>query len=466
MFVTDADTTEMLKAILNSIDEGIHVINKEGKTIYYNEIAADHDGLSMDDVIGKPLLDVFPSLSSETSTMFTVLKKAQPIYNQHQTYRNLKGKLIDTVNTTIPIIVENHVIGAVEIAKDLSRVKDLSQKLLDLQAKVNNRSIKAKEINLNEVKFHFSHIQSASPKMNKIKKQAEQAAATNSPIFVWGETGTGKELLVQAIHHASPRREKPFITQNCAAIPSSLLESILFGTTRGSFTGAVDREGLFELSHGGTLFLDEIHTLPFDLQAKLLRVLEDGIVRRVGSNKSFLTDVRIIAATNEDPTQLLADQKIRADLYYRLNVVSFHLPPLRERKEDISLLTEHFVSTYNYRFNKLISCVDKGTAMMFQNYAWPGNIRELKHVIEAAMNMVNGNEIKQEHLPTHFTQSSDSTSPQIPKIIPSLKDTVEQFESAVIKEKLLEAKGNVKHTAQLLNIPRQTLQYKIEKYDL
>ncbi|WP_342664047.1 sigma-54 interaction domain-containing protein [Alteribacter aurantiacus] len=461
MFYTQTDTNEMLKAILNSIDEGIHVIDQDAKTIYYNQIAADHDGLNVSDVIGKPLLSVFPSLKEETSTLIKVMKTGEPIFNQHQTYRNMKGQLIDTVNTTIPIFVAHKLIGSVEIAKDMSRVKDLSLKLLDLQAKIDDRSTKAKQMTHDKVSFEFDHILSQSNEIVQIKKQAKKVAKTNSPVFVYGETGTGKELLVQAIHNHSPRRNRPFISQNCAAIPATLLESILFGTVKGSFTGAEEREGFFELAHGGTLFLDEVQTLPMELQAKLLRVLEDGIVRRVGSNRSFSTDVRIIAATNENPEDLLQKKLMRPDLYYRLNVVPLELPPLRKRKSDIPLLVDHFISTYNFKFNKLVSKIDNKALQSLKSYLWPGNVRELKHAIEAAMNIADEH-ITYEDLPFHIQKAhlphTSTTS--------SLKEKVDAYEAQMIQETLQETGGNVKRAALLLNIPRQTLQYKLIKYNL
>ncbi|RNA69234.1 sigma-54 interaction domain-containing protein [Alteribacter keqinensis] len=462
MFVTNTDTNEMLKAILNSIDEGIHVIDQDGITIYYNKIAADHDGLDVSDVIGKPLLNVFPSLSAETSTLIKVMKTGNPIFNQHQTYRNLKGKLIDTVNTTIPIIVSGSLIGSVEIAKDMSRVRDLSLKLMDLQAKMDDRSNKALEVKDNHVSYEFDHILTCSPEMESIIKQGKKVSKTTSPVFVYGETGTGKELLVQAIHNHSPRRNRPFISQNCAAIPASLLESILFGTVKGSFTGAEEREGFFELAHGGTLFLDEIQTLPMDLQAKLLRVLEDGIIRRVGSNKSFSTDVRIIAATNENPSSLLSKNLLRPDLYYRLNVVSFHLPPLRSRRTDIPLLVDHFVSMYNFRFNKLVSGTDKQASEILKHYNWPGNIRELRHAVEAAMNMTD-EIISPDHLPLHIKPDRSENGCFFSG---ALKTKVENYEAEMIAKVLNESGRNVKQTAKMLQMPRQTLQYKITKYNL
>ena len=348
-------TKEVLAAILKSIDEGIHVVNTEGETIFYNEVAAKHDGMAVDEVLGKPLLAVFPSLTADSSTLLKVMKTKKPIYNQAQVYLNVHGRRIDTINTTLPIFLENSIIGAVEIAKDYSRMKLLAESLLDLQKSLNqNRGKKA----ANKVIYRLEDIKTANTEFLRVKAEAKRFARSDSPILIYGESGTGKELFVQGIHHESLRTNGPFIAQNCAAIPETLLESILFGTSKGSYTGAMERKGLFELADGGTLFLDELHTMPIELQSKLLRVLEDGMVRRVGGTENVHVDVRVIAAMNVHPGEALRNQKLRSDLYYRLNVFTISLLPLRERKEDIQLLTDYFIVFYNDKLAKGIQGVN------------------------------------------------------------------------------------------------------------
>jgi len=465
MFAAHADTNEVLKAILKSIDEGIHVIDKYGKTIYYNEIAADHDGMDVENVIGKPLLDVFPSLTTETSTMLKVIKSGVPIYNQHQTYRNIEGKLIDTVNTTIPIIVHQQLYGAVEIAKDFSRVKDLSNKLIELQTKMDKRLEKPKSISKYSTIYQFHDILTDHPSMKKMINRAKRVSKTSSPIIVYGETGTGKELLVQGIHHHSKQSQGPFISQNCAAIPPSLLESVLFGTIKGSFTGAENKEGLFELAHGGTLFLDEIHTLSFDLQAKMLRVLEDGVIRRIGSHKAVQTDVRIITATNEPPERLLKKEMLRKDLYYRLNVVSVSIPPLRERISDLPILIDAFIQSFNQKFQLNVQGVEKNAMTSLKRYDWPGNIRELRHAIESAMNMTDSSKLTLEHFPSYLADFVELANlPEVEQY--GLKHTVEEYEKNVVLKMFDQENHNILRTAKKLGIPRQTLQYKLQKYEI
>jgi arginine utilization regulatory protein len=453
-------TNEVLAAILKSIDEGIHVINTDGITIFYNEVAAKHDGLHQAEVLGKPLLEVFPSLSEETSTLYKVLLTKKPIFNQPQTYLNKYSVKIETINTTLPIFVKNEFIGAVEIAKDYSKMKMLTERLLELQKGL----IQNEKSNPKNTQYTLDDLITVDENFINLIKKAKKLAKSNSPILVYGESGTGKELLIQGIHHESKRSNGPFIAQNCAAIPEALLESILFGTAKGSYTGAVDRPGLFELANGGTLFLDELHTMPIELQAKLLRVLEDGIVRRVGGSKSVSVDVRIVAAMNEHPNDALANQKLRLDLFYRLNVLMFELLPLRIRKDDILLLSKHFIQYFNAQLEKKVQGITSEVEGLFLQYQWPGNVRELKHTIEYMMNICENNQLTAQELPTLFRQTMDKHRVDDTKVESlALRKNIQELESSLISQALTISLGNINQAAKLLEIPRQTLQYKIQK---
>lgn len=453
-------TTEVLAAILKSIDEGIHVINMEGKTIYYNEVAAGHDGMAINEVLGKQLLEAFPSLSEETSTLVKVMKTGKPIYNQTQVYVNLHGRRIDTINTTLPIILNGELIGAVEIAKDYSRMKLLANRLLELQKGLNKSNSKRV---LKNAYYTLDDLKTTNPPFQKMKDEARKLAKSSSPILVYGESGTGKELFVQGIHQESLRAGGAFIAQNCAAIPETLLESILFGTAKGSYTGAVERKGLFELADGGTLFLDELHAMPIELQAKLLRVLEDGMIRRVGGGENILVDVRIIAAMNEHPQKVLQEQKLRSDLFYRLNVFTFALLPLRERKEDILLLTEYFQDVFNRQLGKNIHTIEDELVNFLQTYSWPGNVRELKHTMEYMMNITDSPSIGLRDLPAMLKQTLAAAPPEVVSTY-SLRENIEDLERNLLRKALAETNGNINQAAKLLEIPRQTLQYKLKKY--
>lgn len=448
-------TQEVIEAILSSIDEAIHAVDENGVTIFYNTVAAKHDGSNVEDVLGKYLLEAFPSLTPETSTLLKVLQMKKPILHQVQRYQNQSGKDVYTVNTTLPIFIEGRIAGAVEIAKDYSTIQKLTESIADLQSKM--RRSPAKKTQQRHVAFDT--IITNDKRFLQTKQLAHKVATTNANVLIYGETGTGKELFVQAIHEASKRRNNPFIAQNCAALPESLLESLLFGTTKGSYTGAIERAGLFELADGGTLFLDELNSMPLDLQAKMLRVLEDGVIRRIGDNKTRKVDVRVITAMNQPPDECLRENKIRTDLYYRLNVFSLFIPPLRERKEDILLLVPHFLKAYNMEYTKHVIDIDEDAKKQLLQYHWPGNVRELKHMIEHAVIVTEGKTLTLSCLPRSFRQVPH---PQKKPILP-LREALHETEKELIEQAMLETKGNVLQAAKLLGIPRQTLQYKLNK---
>lgn len=455
-------TEEILSAILKCIDEAIHVVNTDGKTIFYNEVAAKHDGLEISEVVGKPLLSVFPSLNDQSSTLLKVIETKKPIYNETQSFVNLHGRKIDTVNTTLPIFVQGELIGAVEIAKDYSQIKQLSERLVEIQKRLKTHGGKAIK---QQAGYTFSDVLTKNKHFTTIKKKAEKLAKSDSPILVYGESGTGKELFVQSIHNSSNRAAGPFIAQNCAAIPENLLESILFGTSKGSYTGAVDRPGLFELANGGTLFLDELNSMPFDLQAKLLRVLEDGAVRRIGSTNVISVNVRVISAMNVYPAQAMEDNQLRTDLFYRLNVLTFELMPLRKRQEDILYLSDIFISQYNNQLRKHVTGPDEHVKAIFRKHQWPGNVRELKHTIEYMMNVCEGSMLTGQDLPMMMKNVQPEPAEEARTSF-VLRDHLKELELQLINDALDASGGNVQKAAALLDIPRQTLQYKMKKLNI
>ncbi|MFE4073397.1 sigma-54 interaction domain-containing protein [Peribacillus sp. YIM B13477] len=452
------NTSEVLEAILETIDEGIHVIDPKGQTIFYNEVAANHDGMKRSEVLGKPLLEAFPSLNHKSSTLLRVIKSEKPIYNYSQSYVNAHGRIIETLNTTLPIYVDGFMIGAIEIAKDYSSLKQLSERLADLESSLKTIKSPQRKTTGNGGLYSFTEILTSDKGFKGLISQGKKAARSTSSVLVYGESGVGKELFVQSIHQESSRSNEPFIAQNCAALPESLLESLLFGTAKGSYTGAVERQGLFELANGGTLFLDELQSMPIDLQAKLLRVLEDGFIRRIGGTKSVQVNVRIMAAMNIDPKKAVSENRLRPDLFYRLNVLSYELPPLRERIDDIELLSEHFISIFNSKLALSIKGMDEKTKDFFRKYDWPGNVRELKHTIEFMMNHTENDVLNLEDLPQFLKKRNPSE-----KILP-LREAMIEIETKLITEALLQTNGNVFQASKLLQIPRQTLQYKIKKH--
>lgn len=459
-------TRSTLEKVLDYVGEGIEIIDTDGKIVYCNEAAAQLDNVNRSEAIGRYILEIYPSLTEETSTLLRVIKTGERIMNVQQTFVNFKGHKITTINSSIPIMEGGKIVGALEISRDITQVKALSEKLVDLQTQLYKEGGQQQQKHRGTAKYTFNDIIGQSKEIVKLKEKALKAAETLSSVVVYGSTGTGKELIVQSIHNASKRASKPFVAQNCAAIPATLLESILFGTVKGSFTGADHRPGLFELANGGTLFLDEINSMPIELQAKLLRVLEEGSIRRIGDVRTRDVNVRVIAAMNINPLEALEKKILRSDLFYRLNVVSLRVPDLKERKEDINLLMNYFIEKFNQKLMKAVKGISTEVVEIFHEYDWPGNVRELQHIIEGAMNVLEGQIIRQEDLPYHLQEGRFVIGVDKEKPVISLKKNLQEAEKRFIINALKQSSGNVTYAAKLLRIPRQTLQYKMSKYKI
>jgi nitrogen regulation protein NR(I) len=324
-------------------------------------------------------------------------------------------------------------------------------------------------------RFDISNFVGQSENMQQVFRLIDQVAQTNTTVLVTGESGTGKELVARAIHSKSPRRQKAFVVVNCAALSEHLLESELFGHVKGAFTGAhSDRQGRFELADGGTLFLDELALMSIPLQGKLLRVLQEKEFEPVGGARTIKVDVRIIGATNKHLERLLEEKLFREDLYYRLNVVEIHLPPLRDRKEDIPLLMDHCVGNLNRELGKTIKGVSDETLKLLMEYDWPGNVRELENLLERAMVLGKSDMLDVENFPVQIRRQREQPDPQknllnqlkLPESGLSLIETVEEMEKRLIQEALERTSGNKTKAAELLGVTRKIMRYKAEKYGL
>ncbi|MTI70772.1 MAG: PAS domain S-box protein [Firmicutes bacterium] len=460
----------IMQNILHHLDDGIHVIDKGGKTIIYNEAMAKLEGIEREKILGNPLLNIFPSLDEDSSTLLTVMKTGRPLINKVQTYLNYKGEKITTINTTVPLFEDDIKYGALEIARDITDIKELSEQLVDLQQELLSEDDNNSE-DSKKKKYTFKNIIGNSKEIKRALDIAKKASNTPSSVLIYGETGTGKELFAQSIHYCGFRKNKPFVAQNCAALPETLLEGILFGTVKGGFTGAIDRPGLFEQANKGTLLLDEINSMGLTLQSKLLRVLQEGYIRRVGDTKEIPVDVRIIATTNESPREAIKNGSLRKDLFYRLSVINVDIPSLKERQEDISLLCDYFINKYNKMLNKNITEVSQRVSKLFKTYDWPGNVREFQNVIEGAMNYVKkeDNIIKTEHIPYYIKDYKANTNDKIIERVDlnnSLPEILTNIEKRIILSKLKSENFNISKAARELKVKRQTLQHKIKKYDL
>ncbi|WP_333595480.1 sigma-54 interaction domain-containing protein [Anaerospora hongkongensis] len=461
----------LLESVLKHLDEGILVVDKNAVVTFYNEPATNIAGITQEKAIGKNILEIFPELTPESSTFYRVLQNKQPIIDYVQTYQNYQGAKVSTLTSTIPLMEQGEIVGALEIYRDLTQVKELSEKVLNLQSELFKKKHDEKAYKGNSVTYTFEDIIGQSRAIKDVKQRARKIADSDSPVLVYGETGTGKELLVQAIHNGGKRKSQPFIAQNCAALPNTLLDSILFGTTSGSFTGAKDKPGLFELAHGGTLFLDEVNSMDMELQGKLLRVLQDGVIRRVGGTSTVVVDVRIIASTNEHPLKMVEQKLLRKDLYYRLNVIPLNIPALKERKEDIALLTRHFIAMYSGKVGRQVADISSEALQILQAYHWPGNIRELQYAIESIMNFTESKTIDVADIPQHISSSLYTAARTADEFVEnprltSLEAKLNDYEKQIIKQAIRQANGNGAKAARLLSMPRQTLHNKMRKYNI
>ncbi|WP_369823704.1 sigma-54 interaction domain-containing protein [Sporosarcina sp. P19] len=371
-------------------------------------------------------------------------------------YRKTKDR--EYVVDMAPIVVQGETIGAVSVCKSLTEVHSLSQELKKQIEKVTELEKRMKSIY--EVKYNFEDIIGEDPELLRVINVAKKTATSDLPILVTGESGTGKELFAQSIHHNSDRTYKPFIPVNCSALPASLMESELFGYADSAFTGAMKggKAGLFEMAHGGTLFLDEIGDLSYDVQAKILRVLQEGRIRRVGEVKEREVDVRIVAATHRDLRQYVMKNLFRDDLYYRLNVVHLQIPSLRNRKYDIPLISKKLLPANH--------ALSKDVLSFFITYEWPGNVRELRNVIDFAVCMTEGEMIEVQHLPEFLKKYN--TLPQQSESSGTLKESMWNAEKDILVEKMKNFGASLderQKAADLLGVSLATLYNKLKKHN-
>lgn len=460
---------QLLQTIFNNDHEGIVVVTKDGLVSQINKALADAMHLKPPDVVGRLYTEL---RHGYLRRLAGVLKTGRPELGKIDSLGG-RSVLVDY----LPIVDNGLISGA------LAKVIFLNPGH-NPEGEGNTSGKGKKKTNLRQgtgIQYTVDNIIGSSPQMIDLKETLLKVAPRNSNVLVTGESGTGKELFAQAIHAASLRRSGPFIKVNCAAIPENLLESEFFGYEEGAFTGSRKggQEGKLELANGGTVFLDEIGELPFALQAKLLRFIQDKEIQKLGSGETILSDARVVAATNVNLEQLVKYKKFREDLYYRLNVVNLAIPPLRERKEDIPELVEKFIQKFNRLFNFKVTGISPEVQSIFQKYTWAGNVRELENIIERAFNVLEGNKILTVHLPPNLSVLSDSTRNYVQNdYVPagnfsaallsgqSLETVMDQTEKMVILQALMICQGNKAKTAQLLRISRPGLYKKLIKFGL
>ena len=450
---------KIIEELIKLIDEGVYIVDKQCIGRFYNDIMASMEKVNMDDVLGKRYQDAFPDVRTNDSTMMKALFNGEATVKQQQSYKNFYGKEVTTVNSTVPVIIDGETVAAIEVAKDITDIRRMSDTLLELQ-KSDKSSARPKNSAIK--RYTFDDIYGKNGEFEVALHRAKKAAENDAAVFIYGETGTGKELFAQSIHTCGKRKDKPFLAQNCAAIPESLLEGILFGTAKGSFTGAVDREGMFEQANGGTLLLDEISAMPYDLQSKLLRVLQEDYIRRVGGMKDIPINVRIVSATNKNLMELVREGKFREDLYYRLNVVPINVPPLRDRPEDILPLIQTNLAKYNEHLHESKTISSEVLAVLLK-YQWPGNIRELLNIIERLIITTNEDVITEENLPIFIKQEAETNANMNTDL--SLSAAMAKAEKDILQEALSNYKST-RAMAKVLQVSQPTIVRKLHKYGL
>jgi PAS domain S-box-containing protein len=447
-----------LESAIESFFEGIVIVDKSGKVTMINQSYCDFLGVERAKVIGRQVVDVIPN-----TRMHVVAQGGKAEITEIQRINEH-----NCVVTRIPIVKDGETVGAVGkvVFKDVKDLKILFNKLTKLEFELEYYKEELQKVYGG--KYTFDSIIGNSEKMEWIKSIAFKAAKGNSTVLILGESGTGKEVFAQAIHNGSIRSKDPFIKVNCAALPENLLETELFGYDEGAFTGAKKggKPGKFELANKGTIFLDEIGDMPISMQVKLLRVLQEREVERVGGTKTIKLDLRVIAATNRDLTKMIEQGQFRQDLYYRLDIISLAIPPLRERMEDIPMLCDMLLKKINKRVQHYVEGTLPATLKLLMTYKWPGNVRELENVLERALNLMDDNEvlIAPEHLPPVIKKTIKMTEPI--EVSENLAEILDDTEKQAILKVLEEAGGNKSKAAKLLGIHRSGFYQKLQKHNI
>jgi len=469
------DINRYLESIINTMNDGLVVVSPDGSILMINKAFEVLTGYNEEDILGKPCT----TLGCDACELHVQSEKGESwwcaLFNpDHEDMKRCRCNFKGKDGIYFPVLKNASVLrdetgtplGAVETLTDISEIDRLDQEVIQLSRQL-------------ETEDGFYGIIGSSAAMQGVFDVIEKVAMSDAPVVIYGESGTGKDLVARAIHQAGSRKERPYIQFNCAALNESLLESELFGHTKGAFTGAYrHRIGRFEAANGGDIFLDEIGDIPLSVQVKLLRVLESKQFERVGDNVPINVDVRIISATNKNLEELIGQKKFREDLYFRINAIAIHLPPLRERAQDIPLLVSSFIRKHQKNSGKRIAGLTRSAMELFIAYQWPGNVRELKSVLDYAFILAEEGMISTDHLPPHMmdrpanfaSNPVSSAVPEQPAVARQMTYFKDREEDPVQKRELVDAlrrtNGNQSQAARLLGINRVTVWNRMKKYGI
>ena len=459
----------LLARALDQVTDGVQIYDKNACAVYFNRASRGISHIpSGVNVEGRHLLDLY-NLDETISTTMTALQTQAPVIDRVDSFRanDFSTAPIASANTSYPIFREGELLGAVVFEQTAEIVEKNLKKMEATGKALSAFSQRPPKISFSG--YTFDNVIGSCPKLREAVELARRVAPQDSPILLVGETGTGKEIFAQSIHRSSRRRSGKFLAINCAAVPETLIESLLFGTRKGSFTGSEDKAGYLEEAAGGTLFLDELNSMSLAMQSKILRVLQEKTFRRVGGSQDLRLDVRVISSCNEDPFKAVAENTFRRDLFYRLSTVMLELPPLREHLEDLEELIRYHLEATAYQFVHAVTRLDPEVLAVLRAYHWPGNVRELFHVLDYAQNVTDSQVMEVRHLPPYLLKHRSEPAAPLPAIDFSretLQGLMDGYEKQVIAQALDHCGYNISRTAQTLGILRQSLQYRIRKYGL
>ncbi|MGI6679012.1 MAG: sigma-54 interaction domain-containing protein [Dehalobacterium sp.] len=455
---------QLLKQIIDNSHQMVFAVNESDRLILYNREAERVEGIKKKDALGKIERDVYPNYRWADDVTVKIRKTKKPILEEFYEYDLPSGRKANMIYSSYPFFHEGKIDSVYTIGQSLDQISHFLKMTLEKHKQLKNGK---EEDTCRKSNYYLEDIIGTSKQISEAVSFARKIASHNSSVLIVGETGTGKELFAHGIHNASLFSEGPFVPINCAAIPESLLESILFGTVKGAFTGAMDLPGLFEQAENGTIFLDEINSMHKDLQAKLLRVIQDKKVRRLGSKVQIPTNCRIISASGMDQNAIINEGVMRTDLFFRLATIIVNIPPLRAREGDCKVLSMRFINKFNKSFGSAICKISDELLSLFDNYSWPGNVRELENLIECGMHFVAPTEeiLQLNHFPDYIKEKllgGKEKEMEDLKTYDSLHSILLEVEKRVVRECLERNKGNVTRAARDLGISRQSLHYKIK----
>ena len=483
----------ILYQILDRLREAVYVIDQDGVVTYVNQAATLLERLDYSQMIGKTVSDIYSYTDirkEKNAPSLNVLHSGVAQIDENIEWFTREGIMVNAIASSYPLFGRGGEapVGSFSVCEDIGELKKRLRNLGAFERKDTYRL--RKQQMRNNTFYIFDDIIYTSEVMREMLMMAKRFAAKRMPIMIYGETGTGKEMIAQSIHNASPFLAAQFVAINCAAIPENLLESLLFGTVKGAFTGATDNAGLFEKAEDGTIFLDEINSMPIILQAKILRALQEKEIRRIGDDKTRKINCRIISATNKLPADAIRDNELREDLFYRLSTGMIFVPPLRERGRDLDLLIRHFIEKCNDELDTSIERMSASLSSLLRSYPWPGNIRELSNMMESTMNMTREGEtiLDVHHLPNYLKNHFYAEIAAMPNAIQvfsrqspvggegrrerfpvmdfhgDLGEMIGEYEKNILETALASTAGNLTRCGEKLGITRQGLMKKVKKY--